>query len=94
MDAYLAGRHGSHEKCLGRLALLLGALEQYGRDGHFKRAQYITGLPKPPTQLYKAVPAEEKASGKHEIGGLAQLVGARRKTTATAAYKESRPGKD
>ena len=94
MDAYLAGRHGAHDQCLGRLALLLGALEQYGRDGHFKRAQYITGLPKPPTQLYKAVPPEEKAAGKHEIGSLALLVGARRKTTATAAYKESRPGRD
>ena len=94
MDAYLAGRHGAHDQCLGRLALLLGALEQYGRDGHFKRAQYITGLPKPPTQLYKAVPPEEKAARKHEIGSLALLVGARRKTTATAAYKESRPGRD
>ena len=94
MDAYLAGRHGAHDQCLGRLALLLGALEQYGRDGHFKRAQYITGLPKPPTQLHKAVPPEEKAAGKHEIGSLALLVGARRKTTATAAYKESRPGRD
>ena len=82
MDAYLAGRHGSHDQCLGRLALLLGALEQSDR------------LTQAATQLYKALPPEEKASGKHEIGSLALLVGARRKTTATAACKESRPGKD
>jgi len=89
-------RAGQTTKGMGRLALLLAALEQHVLDGGkwTHRAESILGMPPAPLHLYHAPTADSKPKaegGKPGLGPLAQFCSPQRATTALAVFKENHP---
>ena len=96
LNAYCALRAGQTAKGMGRLALLLAALEQHVLDGGkwTHRAENILGMPPAPLHLYHAPTADSKPKaegGKPGLGPLAQFCSPQRATTALAVFKENHP---
>ncbi len=96
LNAYCALRAGQTAKGMGRLALLLAALEQHVLDGGkwTHRAESILGMPPAPLHLYHAPTADSKPKaegGKPGLGPLAQFCSPQRATTALAVFKENHP---
>ena len=96
LNAYCALRAGQTAKGMGRLALLLAALEQHVLDGGkwTHRAESILGMPPAPLHLYHAPSSDSKPKaegGKPGLGPLAQFCSPQRATTALAVFKENHP---
>ena len=91
IDVYMHVRQGKQTHALGRLALLLAAIEQASLDnGDWNvRAGTILGLPEPTFNEYSQPEARHKPKQGKAMGARGKLAGFSRSAVAEQVYKES-----
>jgi hypothetical protein len=91
IDVYMDVRQGKQARALGRVALLLAAIEQASLDnGDWNvRAATILGLPEPTFSDYSQPDARQKPKQGKALGARGKLAGFARSAVADQVYKES-----
>ena len=91
IDVYMHVRQGKQTHALGRLALLLAAIEQASLDnGDWSvRAGTILGLPEPTFNEYSQPEARHKPKQGKAMGARGKLAGFSRSAVAEQVFKES-----
>ena len=91
IDVYMHVRQGKQTHALGRLALLLAAIEQASLDnGDWNvRAGTILGLPEPTFNEYSQPEARHKPKQGKAMGARGKLAGFSRSAVAEQVFKES-----
>ena len=84
-------RRGRQQRAMGRVALLLCAVEQaaYDNGAWEVRAATILGLPDPIFTDYQAPAAKQKPGSGKAMGGRGRLTSHARSSVADQVYKES-----
>ena len=91
LGIYMDIRRGRQQRAMGRVALLLCAVEQaaYDNGAWEVRAATILGLPDPIFTDYQAPAAKQKPGSGKAMGGRGRLTSHARSSVADQVYKES-----